>query len=147
MYYLNAKELKFFDHFDHFSINSLSKTPGICFHSDPDYFFLKAQFKKRVEDFIPYYIRLNYIAKKLFQMLLNLRKLHQNKSISPVFYGTRTGSPQVTLPKINGKNFNLKDKQFTTFRPQMSLCLFISNKLFSATTKTMRYASKRRKTI
>ena len=29
----------------------------------------------------------------------------------------------------------------------MSLCLFISNKLFSATTKTMRYASKRRKTL
>ena len=50
-----------------------------------------------------------------------------------------------------GKSFDLKDKQLTTnddiSPPQMSLCLFISNKLFSATTKTMRYLFKSFKMI
>ena len=33
------------------TVNSLSKTPGICFHSDAYYFFLKASFKKWLADF------------------------------------------------------------------------------------------------
>jgi len=33
------------------TVNSLPKTPGICFHSDGDFFFLKASFKNWLADF------------------------------------------------------------------------------------------------
>jgi len=32
------------------TVNSLSKTPGICFHSNADYFLLKAYLKKIIVD-------------------------------------------------------------------------------------------------
>jgi len=56
------------------TINSLSKNPRICFHSDADYFFLKPWFKKRVAN-------LNSLlySSKLYRkiMVLNVAKFEK----------------------------------------------------------------------
>jgi hypothetical protein len=87
------------------TLNSLSKSPEKCFHSDADYFFLKASLKKLLADFNSL-LHSSKIYHKI--MVLNSSKFHQNQSISPGFFEREF----TVLRHVNSRPHNSTKKWF-----------------------------------
>jgi len=75
------------------TVNSLSKTPGICFHSNADYFLLKAYFKK--------------IVVGLYSLLYS-SKLYRKRMVLDVAKFEKTASELKRIPGVFEREFTVR---------------------------------------